>query len=224
VAARVPPTLEAVHSERLARILIPLTKIRATRGGIASASAALEIFGGNGYIEDWPLARQLRDAQCHTIWEGTENVLALDVLRAMARENAHSALFDLARGAVERAKHPLLRNLASAVVRANAQAGEAIERLAHAGDRVAALRARRLASDLADLTQAALLTDEASFELEASGSARKAVVAAWFVRTHLEPRGTWHVGQEGTALELFDPLVRYDVIRPEVAAKHAALG
>ena len=35
---------------------------------------ALEVFGGNGYMEDWPLARQLRDAQCHTIWEGTENI------------------------------------------------------------------------------------------------------------------------------------------------------
>ena len=44
--------------------------------GSSAASQALEIFGGNGYMEDWPMARQLRDAQCHTIWEGTENICA----------------------------------------------------------------------------------------------------------------------------------------------------
>jgi len=43
---------------------------------------ALEVFGGNGYMEDWPIARQLRDAQCHTIWEGTENICCIDVRRA----------------------------------------------------------------------------------------------------------------------------------------------
>ena len=73
--------------------------MRATREAITAASQALEVFGGNGYMEDWPMARQLRDAQCHTIWEGTENILCLDVRRAMQHEDAHEAL--LAR--VERA-------------------------------------------------------------------------------------------------------------------------
>ncbi|RME52344.1 MAG: DNA alkylation response protein, partial [Deltaproteobacteria bacterium] len=51
---------------RLLRILTPLVKLRATRQGLTAASAALEVLGGNGYIENWPMARQLRDAQCHT--------------------------------------------------------------------------------------------------------------------------------------------------------------
>ena len=55
-------------------------------------ATALEVFGGNGYMEDWPMARQLRDAQCHTIWEGTENILCIDVRRAMRGEHAHVAL------------------------------------------------------------------------------------------------------------------------------------
>ncbi|HMD44926.1 MAG TPA: acyl-CoA dehydrogenase family protein, partial [Acidimicrobiales bacterium] len=77
----------------LRRILIPLAKMRSTRIALSAASTALEVFGGNGYMTDWPMARQLRDAQCHTIWEGTENILALDVRRAVRGEQAHLALF-----------------------------------------------------------------------------------------------------------------------------------
>jgi len=76
----------------LRRILVPLAKLRATREAVTAASQALEVFGGNGYMEDWPMARQLRDAQCHTMWEGTENICSLDVRRAMVNEGAHTAL------------------------------------------------------------------------------------------------------------------------------------
>ena len=72
------------ESRRLYRILVPLAKFRCTRRGVELASQAVEMHGGNGYIENWPVARQLRDAQCHTIWEGTENIICLDVLRCDA--------------------------------------------------------------------------------------------------------------------------------------------
>ena len=83
---------DADEARLLRRILIPLAKMRATRVALWAASTALEVFGGNGYMTDWPMARQLRDAQCHTIWEGTENILCLDVRRAMHGEQAHLAL------------------------------------------------------------------------------------------------------------------------------------
>ncbi len=77
---------------RLRRIAIPLAKVRCCRVGLEAASTALEVFGGNGYMEDWPMARQLRDAQCHTIWEGTENICVLDVRRAMRSSASHEAV------------------------------------------------------------------------------------------------------------------------------------
>ena len=52
------------------------------------ASDAIEIHGGNGYIETWPVARILRDAQINTLWEGPDNILCLDVRRAIDREHA----------------------------------------------------------------------------------------------------------------------------------------
>ena len=50
------------------------------------AAEALECLGGNGYVEESPMPRLLRDAPLNGIWEGSGNVMSLDVLRAMARE------------------------------------------------------------------------------------------------------------------------------------------
>ena len=79
--------------DRLRRILVPAAKARLCRFGVEAASATVELFGGNGYCEDWGLTRQLRDAQCHPIWEGSENVCVLDVLRAMRSDAAHESVF-----------------------------------------------------------------------------------------------------------------------------------
>ena len=50
------------------------------------AAEALECLGGNGYVEESPMPRLLRDSPLNGIWEGSGNVMSLDVLRAMARE------------------------------------------------------------------------------------------------------------------------------------------
>lgn len=64
---------------------------------------ALECLGGNGYTEDFPLAMRYREQPVMAVWEGSGNVIALDVLRAMTREPESIAAFDaevnLARGA-----------------------------------------------------------------------------------------------------------------------------
>lgn len=78
----------SVHPARL-RIGAPLIKLKAARLGITAASDAIEVHGGNGYIEQWPVARLLRDAQVNTIWEGPDNILCLDVRRGIEREDAH---------------------------------------------------------------------------------------------------------------------------------------
>ena len=76
----------------LLRILTPLIKFRACRDARRVAGDAMEVRGGCGYIEEWPDARVLRDSHLGSIWEGTSNVVALDVLRAADREGALDAL------------------------------------------------------------------------------------------------------------------------------------
>ena len=74
------------------RIAVPVTKLKVCRLGITMASDAIEIHGGNGYIETWPVARLLRDAQVNTIWEGPDNILCLDVKRGIERRR-HTSRF-----------------------------------------------------------------------------------------------------------------------------------
>lgn len=67
----------------LLRLLTPLAKLWTGKLAVSIASETLECFGGNGYIEDTDLPQLLRDAQVYPIWEGTTNVLSLDLLRAL---------------------------------------------------------------------------------------------------------------------------------------------
>lgn len=80
------------EAARLARILTPLIKFRACRDARAVTGDAMEVRGGCGYIEEWSDARLLRDAHLGSIWEGTSNIVALDVLRAIDRDDALPAL------------------------------------------------------------------------------------------------------------------------------------
>lgn len=80
-------------AEMILRIMTPITKYRACRDNVTVAGGALEVRGGNGYIEDWPNARLVRDAYLGVIWDGTSNIVALDVLsRAVAKAGAHRSL------------------------------------------------------------------------------------------------------------------------------------
>ncbi|MDX9730572.1 MAG: acyl-CoA dehydrogenase family protein [Bdellovibrionales bacterium] len=80
---------EATPEESLQlRILTPLVKLYTAREAIHNASETIESFGGAGYIENTGVPKLLRDAQVFPIWEGTTNVLSLDTLRAMGKDNA----------------------------------------------------------------------------------------------------------------------------------------
>jgi len=72
------------HEVALLRLLTPLAKLWTAKVSIRVVSEALECFGGAGYIEDTGLPQLLRDAQVYAIWEGTTNVLSLDMLRALS--------------------------------------------------------------------------------------------------------------------------------------------
>ena len=76
------------NARRLLRILTPLIKFRACRDARRVAGDAMEVRGGCGYIEEFPEARLVRDSHLGSIWEGTSNIVALDVLRAAEREDA----------------------------------------------------------------------------------------------------------------------------------------
>ncbi|MBW7901482.1 MAG: isovaleryl-CoA dehydrogenase [Rhodocyclaceae bacterium] len=93
------------------RILTPAAKFWVCKRAVAFTAECMEACGGNGYVEDGPMPRLLREAPVNSIWEGSGNVMCLDVLRAVAREPESAALLfdDLAEGCAGEAR--LLRPL-----------------------------------------------------------------------------------------------------------------
>ena len=91
-ALRRSDTGAAPDAYALLRILTPLIKFRACRDARKVCGDAMEVRGGCGYIEEWADPRLLRDAHLGSIWEGTSNIVALDVIRAIRRDAALPAL------------------------------------------------------------------------------------------------------------------------------------
>ncbi|MGA4632983.1 acyl-CoA dehydrogenase family protein [Pseudomonas solani] len=109
-------------AQKCVRILTPLIKFRACRDARRVTGDAMEVRGGVGYIEEWSDARLVRDAHLGSIWEGTSNIVALDIARAVTREGAleplqHHLLQLLDEAALPAAADRLLRDcMARAVV------------------------------------------------------------------------------------------------------------
>lgn len=78
----------------LNRLKIALVKKETAEQAIHFAHEAIEMHGGNGYIEDFVTPRLLRDAQVLTVWEGTANILGLELLRLVNKFSAHLLFID----------------------------------------------------------------------------------------------------------------------------------
>ncbi len=70
----------------LVRVGTPAAKFWICKRGPALAFEAMEVLGGNGYVEEGPIARVYRELPVNSIWEGSGNVMCLDVLRALSRD------------------------------------------------------------------------------------------------------------------------------------------
>jgi hypothetical protein len=169
------------------RIGAPLIKLRASRLGITAASDAIEVHGGNGYVENWPVARILRDAQVNPLWEGPDNILCLDVRRGIEREQADVAFLHRLREALDNAPHD--DPTTSLVSERVDQVMVAIERWKALDRTVAELRLFPLAQFMVDVYAGALLLEQAGYEQRELGSDRKSLVARLYARRHLADEG-----------------------------------
>ncbi|MBN1149221.1 MAG: acyl-CoA dehydrogenase family protein [Anaerolineales bacterium] len=86
-----PPYSISYH---YARFLSHLTKNRTADHAAFATQLVMEIFGGNGFMEDFAVSRLHREALVTAIWEGTSNIQALDMLEAMQKKGAHEPFLD----------------------------------------------------------------------------------------------------------------------------------
>lgn len=136
--------LDDDHEAGLRRLVNPIVKYWTCKRAPQHAAEALECLGGAGFVEESGLPRLYRQSPVNGVWEGSGNVICLDVLRAMARSPeavaAYWAEVELAAGADARFDR------AAATLRQELAEGEHLE-----------LRARRLVERMALLFQASLL-------------------------------------------------------------------
>jgi alkylation response protein AidB-like acyl-CoA dehydrogenase len=161
------------------RILTPLIKYRATRDSRRATGDAMEVRGGVGYIEEWADPKLMRDAHLGSIWEGTSNIVALDVMRAVRREQALQPLADYLRtlideAALPEASHERLVSLVDRVVNLVAETAEA------RNDEIV----RQVASSLYHLSCAVFMAWEAA---AIGDDWRRLALAHLVVRHKLEP-------------------------------------
>ncbi len=169
----------------LFRLIVPLAKLTTGKQAVGVASEALEAFGGAGYIEDTGLPRLMRDAQVLPIWEGTTNVLALDVLRVLSRGGSLEPLAAEVSRCVQSARDGSLREAGDVALRALRHATDWI---AQAMDSPAKVEqgARRFALTLGRATELALLVDHAQWALEHKKDGRFAAAARVFAKTPVD--------------------------------------
>jgi alkylation response protein AidB-like acyl-CoA dehydrogenase len=188
------------------RIAVPVTKLKVCRLGITSASDAIEIHGGNGYIETWPVARLLRDAQVNTIWEGPDNILCLDVRRGIEQARAHETLVARLRDALSVSDDDDTTRLVAGRVE---DLDAAITAWAKLDRGLAEARLFPLAQFMGDVYAGALLCEQAAWERETRGEDRKALIARLYARRYLGDPGPMRGidSDSDEALERFDELV-----------------
>ena len=170
----------------LLRLLTSLTKLTTGKQAVAAGSEILEAFGGAGYVEDTGLPLLLRDAQVFPIWEGTTNVLSLDIIRALNKGDGlqilqkkvaqcSAAAKEIALVACGHAANKAINHALTWLERANLSGGQAVE----AG-------ARRFALTLGRALQLALLVEHAQWSLDIEGDGRSRAAARCFAQSAID--------------------------------------
>ena len=148
----------------LLRIMTPMIKFRACRDARKVTGDAMEVRGGCGYIEEWSDPRLLRDAHLGSIWEGTSNIVALDVIRAIKREGSLPVL--------QQYLHGLLDDAQLAPAYRAALAG-ALHNASQLAERVAANSEERLARQAASGLYHCTSAIAMAWEAKKTGSAER---------------------------------------------------
>jgi len=179
----------AADARTLARVWTPLAKYWITLRARDVVAEAMNVRGGNGYVEEWVNPRLLRDAYLGAIWEGSANVVALDVQRAILKDRGLDALAVFITDRLARVSEPAAKPWVDRV-----RAGlESLSRQTAAWAALPAdereLQARPVADALYHLLAGALLLAEGQALRERGQGYRKLLAAGLYLERWLGPRG-----------------------------------
>ncbi len=186
-----PENGELRYYQKLIRILTPLAKYHGSRLGVSMADRAVSNFGGYGYINEFKVERLIRDAKIATIYEGTNNMMVLDVQRSIVKEGTLEVLIEDMQANLKNVKEDLLlpsKELTNRCVSQLHAVRKTIMRSPES-DIAAQVEARKFAEFLIHVYQAGLMLEEAQHQMDSEGDLRKAVMAIKFSNDTLLPPG-----------------------------------
>lgn len=212
----------STEHRRLLRIVTPLAKYWITSRARVIAGEAMNVRGGNGYIEEWVNSRLLRDSYLGAIWEGAANVVALDVQRAILREGCLDALTAFIRCRLEGVSAPSVKLSVDTLGRELDAIARQVAAWPGLSKPERELQARPVADVLYHLLAASLLLAEGQALLNRHGhDFRKLLVGALYLKKWLRPPPPSAPLLPWRAVEWLDALVDWGPIGSE--AMEAAL-
>ncbi|UOY92968.1 acyl-CoA dehydrogenase family protein [Ectobacillus sp. JY-23] len=176
----------------LNRLFIALMKKETAEQAIHFAHEAIEMHGGNGYIEDFVTPRLLRDAQVLTVWEGTSNILGLELIRLVNKFNAHTLFIEN----MKQRMHDLPEEEMKEIVNCKLQELETkLHIFAQLDHDRQTLEAKQLAKEMANLYESAVALQLASKYVDVYSK-----IAEIFIE---ETWGLHSIGEEPKAIRYF---------------------
>ncbi|HEV8586949.1 MAG TPA: acyl-CoA dehydrogenase family protein [Methylomirabilota bacterium] len=211
----------AAEAGRLLRIVTPVAKAWITARARVVTGEAMNVRGGNGYVEEWVNARLLRDAYLGAIWEGSTSVVALDVQRAILKEGALAPLATFLGARLDTVRERHAKPVADLVRGALADVERRAAAWAALPDDARELEARPVADTLYHLLATALLLEEGQALQALRQDHHKLLVAALYARRWLTPAVPGAPVFSPRALEALERLVDWRPIAADALAAEA---
>ena len=161
----------------LARLLTPIAKLTTAKRAVSATSEILEAFGGAGYVEDTGIPALHRDAQVLPIWEGTTNVLALDLLRALRDVGSIAPLKHEVRRCLNHIEAPTLARAVKPAVSAFRDAARWLQHALNEDQETLEAGARRFALTLGSTLELLYTAHHAQWSLREEQDGRSAAAA-----------------------------------------------
>jgi acyl-CoA dehydrogenase len=175
----------SAEDRKLFRLLTPLAKYWTTTRARWVASEGMNVRGGNGYIEEWPNPRLVRDSYLGAIWEGTSNVVALDVQRAVTKDGCLEPFMGLVSRRLATVSERGAKPWVDIVVQTLETVAQQIARWPSASKPERDLESRPAADTLYHVLASSLLFADGQTLREQTDDCRKLLVAILYARRWL---------------------------------------
>lgn len=208
-------TFDRYTSEQavMLRILLSLAKLHASELGVTATKRAMELHGGNGYIEEYVMPRLLRDAIVNPIWEGTANIQALEILKNLQKGGAEPWIKHL-ENTLQSIHHIETAEWCTQLQSEVNLCREMIIHVLKQTQEMQAGLAGKLARYMYDIFTALHLVEEAIYDLNSTGEKRRLRVAGhWINKVFATNSDRGILENRVVSEELFEELVLFTEIK-----------